>query len=118
MALFGNAGGTVPSVGGQRARRVRAFAGRGRNLKTRLKKIRRFEFAISEGSRGQFQEKRRREVADYVLGWLECADIVDEVAKGTHRVLIVEVWCGVDPEKAKSFCHESPHYVAGSFRFD
>ena len=64
------------------------------------------------------REKRRREVADYVLGWLQCADIVDEVDQEKHRVVIVEVWCGVRPEKAESFCSACPHYVAGSFGFD
>jgi hypothetical protein len=118
MAVSSPSGRAVPSVSGKRRRRIAAITRPGRELKTRGGKIRRFEFAIDEGSRKQAHEKKRREVADYVLGWLECADIVDEVAQEDRRVLIVEVWCGVQAEKAESFCSACPHYVAGSFGFD
>ena len=118
MAVSSPSGRAVPSVSGKRRRRICAVPGRRGELKTRGGKIRRFEFTIDEGSRKQVHEKKRREVADYVLGWLQCADIVDEVAQADRRVLIVEVWCGVQANKAESICSACPHYVAGSFGFD
>lgn len=87
-------------------------------MKARPHKLRRFRFAIADGATSRTQEKRRREVADYVLGWLECGDIIGEEPDGKKRWLVVSVWCGVAPELAERFAGECPHYVRGTFAAD
>ena len=80
--------------------------------------LRRFAFAVSDTGDDQRREKRRREVAEYVVGWLESARIIDEWEDDDQRWLSVGLSLAVRQSMARRFSVSCPWYVRGSFSPD
>lgn len=77
-----------------------------------------FAFAISDGKSEPTRDKRRRQVVEYVVGWLDGVEIVDEWQDELSRWVVVAVPAPVSPVAAQDFARSSPHYVPGSFAVD
>ena len=80
--------------------------------------LRRFAFAVSDIGSDQRRARNRREVAAYVVGWLESARIVDEWEDGNKRWLSVGLTVAVRQSMARRFAISCPWYVRGSFSPD
>lgn len=80
--------------------------------------LHRFAFAVSDKGSQKLRDKNRREVAEYVVGWLGSARIVDEWEDGWKRWLSVRVATPISRAMAKRFALACPRYVRGSFAPD
>jgi len=80
--------------------------------------LRRFAFAIRDTGSDTTRQKRRNEVAGYVVGWLESATIADEWQDGSKLWISVAISLGISRDMAKRFSVACPGYVRGSFAPD